>query len=217
MKKDFPETCCCTICWWIITYCTIPVEDRRPQLGWLQSSVPICFFKKNASSSTPLGTHGVRIKSLAIMMALILFPSFNFCFWCKARWLRSPKSIPHFQHFSGHLICTVVQLFEHLLQICGLDPSVRLHSPSLKNLSQVNSSQVKLFMGSIQYHRNLPLLISWHWYRPGRFPEVSEITLVALSRVKDIRNWSKLSSPHNAIIYFTVSRLTDLIHSKTCP
>lgn len=100
MKKDFPETCCCMICWWIIMYCTIPVEDRHPQLGWLQSSVPTCFFKKNASSSTPLGTHGVRLKSLAITMALTLFPSFNFCSWCKARWLRFPKSIPHFQHFS---------------------------------------------------------------------------------------------------------------------
>lgn len=78
MKQDFPRSCCCMICWWIIMYCSVPMEDRHPQLGWLQSSVPTCFFKKKASSNTPLGTHGVRIKPVAITMALILFPSFIF-------------------------------------------------------------------------------------------------------------------------------------------
>lgn len=85
IKQDFPKTCCCTICWWITMYHKVPGEDRHPQLAWLHSSVPTFFFKKQASSSTSLGTCGVRIKPVAIMVAPILFPAFNFFWRCKKK------------------------------------------------------------------------------------------------------------------------------------
>lgn len=99
MKQHFLRTCCCMICKWKIMKHNIPVEDRHPQLGWLQSSVPTCFFKKKASSSTPPGTRRIRIKPIAIMTALVLFSFSFFLSRCKARWFRSSKSVPHFQHF----------------------------------------------------------------------------------------------------------------------
>lgn len=92
--QDFPRTC-----WRIMMYHNVPVEDRYPQLRLFQSSLSKCFFKKQDSSSTPFTTCGVSIKPVAIIMALILFPSFHFCSRCKERRLRSPRSIPYFQHF----------------------------------------------------------------------------------------------------------------------
>lgn len=163
IKQDFPKTCCCMICWWITMYHKVPVEDRHPQLAWLQSSVPTCFFKKKASSSTSLGTCGVRIKSVAITLPLYYFLLLIFTADVKKRCLRSPKAIQHLHISMGDLVCTMVLLLQHLMQICILNPSVTLHSPSIKDCSQVNSSQEQLFMDSIQYDRNLRLLTSWHW------------------------------------------------------
>lgn len=138
------------------------MEDRHLQLERLQSSVPTHFFKKKASSSSSLGKCGVRIKSVTIMVAPTLFHAFNFCCRCKKRCLRSLKRIQHLHISMGHLVCTIVLLFQYLMQIHIPNPSVRLHSPIINDCSQVNSSQEKLLMDSVQYDRNLPLLISSH-------------------------------------------------------